>query len=264
MPPEKLLFEETPEPKGYVLVRKGDVYVTRNSRKLTQETGKIVYVVQSKDKKLLGIRVPRDVRDQVFVMNAATKSTRAAAVVMKDEALEDKMRAELLQLYPSIPKDSIQLLLKHTLQKRSGRVGRTQKLALSKVMDLAARAHIRHSCTDYETLLRRGTTRDIARQQVQSTINEVARSWGRKMVKPQKAQAHVMKVDSALQRLQKKRAKTERKSPGRSGIPKPTSRSATSMKAMKNTVATTTIRKRRRRRNRKAAGATAGTAIVVD
>lgn len=266
MPPEKVVFVGSPKPKGYVMVRKGDVYVTRNCRKLTQELGKTVYIVQSKDTKPLGIRVPLEVKQRVDALSVATKSTRAAAVQKKDEALEDKMRTELLLLYPQIPKDKIQPLLKHTLQKRSGRVGRTQKIALSTIMNLAVRAHVRHTCTDYEALLRASCERENARRQVDRRVIEVCRAWGRKQSKGEKANSRMRKRVTSMRKPEKKRAKIERKRAGRSAI-----RSSKRTSGLATTTGEATgkpLRHRRKRSNHtmqhKADGYTADTAIVID
>jgi hypothetical protein len=49
---------------------------------------------------------------------------------------------------------------------------------------LAVRAHIRHVHTDYDQLLKQGASRAVAREKVWERINEVARQWGGRPIKP--------------------------------------------------------------------------------
>ena len=175
---EPVVRPSSPMPKGYVFVKKGNVYITKNCRQLTQQAGRTVYIVQNEKKTTLGIRVPQYIRDQVHALNTATAADRAAAVAKKDEALENRTKAELLRLFPKIPHEKVPIILKHTLQKRSGRVGRTTDLPLREVVVLAVRAHARHRCTDYDVLLRKGVSREQARRQIQSVVDLKVKDWG--------------------------------------------------------------------------------------
>lgn len=167
-------------PHGYAFVRKGNVYITKNCRNLTHKANHTVYVVQASNGKPIGIAVPSTIYSQVQQLHTATSAARAAAVAKKDATVEDAFQAELLRLFPEMPGDRVALVTKHTLKKRSGRVGRTTKLALDKVVVFAVRAHIRHKLTDYDAMLRRGVDRDQARKDVRGAIDELARKWSAK------------------------------------------------------------------------------------
>jgi len=168
-------------PQGYTFVRKGNVYITKHSRKSTHEAGQKVFIVQSATKTQLGIAVPSSIYRQVQKLDKETSATRATAVAKKDAVVKDAFEKELQRLFPHAPKDNVDLVLKHTLKKRSGRVGRTTKLELGKVVTLAVRAHIRHKLTDYDALLGRGVDREQARKEVQGAIDQIARDWSGKV-----------------------------------------------------------------------------------
>lgn len=204
-PQEPVVSPSTPMPKGYILVKKGDVYVTKYCRKLTHDSGSQVYIVQSEKRITLGIRVPRTIHSQVLTLNTATKAARTAAVAKKDEALETKTHAELLRLYHRIPKERISMILKHTLKKNSGRVGRNKELSLTEVVDLAVRAHIRHKFTDYDAMLGRGVSKEQARQRIQKTVDTMATSWGGTIKRADRRQLKSIKPTTCARTLTTKK-----------------------------------------------------------
>lgn len=177
LPEDIIVQHSTPVPSGYVFVPKGNVYVTKNCRRLTQSQNKPIYTVQSGKKKILGIRVPKSIYTKVLDDNRATAATRAENVRRKDQNLEDKTEAELLSRFPRIPREHVALILRHTLQKRSRRVGRSREKPLSQVVEFAVRAYIRHKLTDYDMLLRKGVDRDRARKLIQGSVNERVLQW---------------------------------------------------------------------------------------
>lgn len=189
---EPIVHPSTPVPAGYTFIRKGNVYITKNCRKLTHEACQTVYVVQehSRGKKkglVLGIRVPTRIWHVVRQLNAETKEDRADAVRRKDEKVEEVVRTEIERAFPKVPSQEVGEIVRHTLVKRSGRVGRVvgkgggngdDGLGLEKVVELAVRAHVRHKCTGYDGLLRRGVAREDARKQVKGDIEDVVQKWG--------------------------------------------------------------------------------------
>ena len=110
-------------------------------------------------------------------LNKETKASRRAAVEKKDANLIIKGRETLLKLFPRIPKESVSGILRHTLQKRSGRVGRTTTLPFEKSIGLAVRAHIRHTLTNYDDLLKTGSSREKAREKIRREVEVVAAQW---------------------------------------------------------------------------------------
>jgi len=177
----------TPIPKGYLFVRKGDVYLTANCRKKTHESGQQLYVVIDTKKKPIGLRCPSKIFHEVQTLNRKTKSDRRAAVEKKDDLLNQRAQTALSELFPHIPTEFGTDILKHTLKKRSGRVGRATTIPIEKTIDLAVRAFIRHKLTDYDLLLRKGVDRRIARERIRAKSERVADEWaGERVSAPSK------------------------------------------------------------------------------
>ena len=171
---------QSPMPKegGYVFVPKGNVYITSNCRKQTQEAGQTVYTVLNAKNNAVGIRVPRRIRDAVQESHEATREKRAQAVLRKDEKLEREFRDAVLAQFPGTPEESVTKIVGRAMAKRSRRVGRTGKLDVKERAALAVRAHIRHVHTDYDKLMRSGVARGQARSQIHEKIDEVVLAWG--------------------------------------------------------------------------------------
>lgn len=72
-------------------------------------------------------------------------------------------------------------IAEHACLKYSGRVGRTAaaKEFAPEAIDLAVRAHVRHSYTSYDELLGDGMDRQDARSAVASAIAGVLERWRR-------------------------------------------------------------------------------------
>ncbi|KAK3301633.1 uncharacterized protein B0T15DRAFT_318671 [Chaetomium strumarium] len=174
---------DDPMPRGYRFVPQGNVYITKYCRKLTHDAQKTLYVVLDDRNKPIGLRCPIHIYETVRSQNKTTAAQRAVAVQKRDAAIEEKFEEALLKLFPDIPKAEIPLILKHALKKHSRRVGRAGKLALQDKVKLAVRAHIRHVHTDYDMLLKQGTSRPVAREKVWGRLNEIARQWGGRLLK---------------------------------------------------------------------------------
>jgi hypothetical protein len=230
-PDEPEVRADVPMPRGYRFVPKGNVYITKNCRKMTHEAEKTLYVVVDNKNKPIGLRCPIHIYEDVRSQNKATAAQRAAAVQKRDAAIEEEFEEALLKLFPDIPKVEIPLILKHALKKHSRRVGRASKVALQDKVKLAVRAHIRHVHTDYDMLLKQGTSRPVAREKVWGRLNEIARKWGGRPLK-------TMALTSAAEK-QAKKSKTETTST------RMTEATATA-RAKKATIATAARRRRRR------------------
>ena len=167
----------SPMPKGYRFVPKGDIYITANVRRRTHAAGSILYVVIDRHEKTLGLRCPISVYEAVLTDSLATAAARAAAVRSRDAVTERIFREAMLKLFPNVPEVEVPKILKHTLRKRSRRVGRSGTIKLEERVRLAVRAHIRHSHTTYDRMLKDGMDREAARRKVFSKIGQIARAW---------------------------------------------------------------------------------------
>ena len=86
---------------------------------------------------------------------------------------------QVRQLFPNCPAGREQVIAEHACQKYSGRVGRS---AQAKTLDensilLAVIAHIRHTETNYDTLLSKGLDHSIARNEIQDELEQVLAHW---------------------------------------------------------------------------------------
>ncbi|KAI3401772.1 hypothetical protein diail_8150 [Diaporthe ilicicola] len=183
-------------PTGYAFVPKGNVYVTGNCRKSTQASGRAVYVVVNGKNQQIGLGVPIEIYSQVQLRERSTRADRAANVVKRDDGIAKAFQKEIVRLFPRIPPDSVQNVLKIALQKGKGKVGRTGTISVPRKARLAVQAHVRHCETDYDALLRRGVAREEARQQVEAKAREVCRAWGPVSTKTQKRLARPNKKTS--------------------------------------------------------------------
>lgn len=165
-------------PNGYSFVPKGNVYITSNCRKLTQEGGRSVYIVVDAKSQQIGLGVPTEIYVAVQFKEMETRAARAANVLKRDEGIAKTFQKEIVNIFPQIPSKALSNVVKIALEKGKGKVGRTGKLNIKSKVHLAVWAHIRHCETDYDKLLRSGVAREEARLQVEEKIKEVRKAWG--------------------------------------------------------------------------------------
>lgn len=179
MPPstDPVVHHNAPMPPGYTLVRKGNIYLTKNCRGQTYKEKRIVYIEKTSRGHITGIRVPTSVFHAVMKAERDTRDDRKGAVVAKDERDKNKFELKLRELYPKFPEQQIPALLKSTLQKRTGRVGRSTTIGERNKVILAVTAYARHNFTKYDEYLRNEKDRDAARRKVRVDIQEVLCLW---------------------------------------------------------------------------------------
>ncbi|MCJ1252054.1 hypothetical protein MMC30_009292 [Trapelia coarctata] len=183
---EKLANKNSKVPDSYVFVPKGDVYITRHCRTLTGKLGKTLYIVYDNvTHDRLGLRCPVEVYEEVQRDAASSVLGRRAAVKAKDTRDIEKARNAILCQFPQIPLASRQAVLDHGFQKGSGRVGRSTVLDDDEKVTLAIVAHVRHTMTPYDTLLRgldrngvgERTRRETARAMIRGRVDDVLSQW---------------------------------------------------------------------------------------
>lgn len=96
-----------------------------------------------------------------------------------DQAYISQFAKRVRALYPHCSPGREQTIAEHACEKYSGRVGRS---ASAKALDehainLAVTGHIRHTETEYDTLLAQGYDRFDARQVVRVQIDEILETW---------------------------------------------------------------------------------------
>jgi len=107
------------------------------------------------------------------------RESRRTWEVKQDERLVERMTIRIKELFPNIPPEIAFRVAKHTAQRNSGRVGRTQagRSLEKEPLRLAVIAHIRHEFTHYDGLLMQGVERREARKRVESQIDELLAKW---------------------------------------------------------------------------------------
>ena len=97
-------------PSRYSFVPKGNVYITSNCRKLTQERGRSVFIVVDAKNQQIGIGVPTEVYVGVQFKEKDTRADRAANVIKRDEGIAKSFQSEIMKEFPQIPSNSLRLL----------------------------------------------------------------------------------------------------------------------------------------------------------
>ncbi|KAL9483892.1 hypothetical protein ACSS6W_002681 [Trichoderma asperelloides] len=173
---QQTVSPETPMPKGYGFLRKGNPFMTGLCRRKTLDARKTLYVVMNQGKQE-GLRAPKWILHQVFSEEKATRERRRGAVERRDAAAEDAFATTIKRLFAKIPEQDLNTILRHALKKRSGRVGRTGKLDLDKKAYLAVQAHIRHRHTDYDKITKESKDRDAARDATREEVSKILVEW---------------------------------------------------------------------------------------
>lgn len=170
-----------------VFLPSGDVALTRRSRKYSTLSAVVVRFSRSRG---------RYERQGLLVEQAALE--RAEAECLSDEEARRLARdrrafhreradaryieefSERIRRYcPACPQQEAETIAKHACEKYSGRIGRSAaaKEFNDSAMELAVRAHVRHTRTEYDRLLARGWERDEARTAVAAAVAEVMDRW---------------------------------------------------------------------------------------
>jgi hypothetical protein len=110
---------------------------------------------------------------------AARAQRRAEQELEADKTYIQLFAAEVRRRYPACPVGREKTIATHACRKYSARVGRTAAAkALDRdAIDLAVRAHIRHTETQYDQLLARGDDRHEARRSIAALVDQVAKRW---------------------------------------------------------------------------------------
>ena len=153
---------------------------------------------------------------QVTANAIATSVKRKDAVFAKDRKHVETARESLVRLFPRIPLDVAEEVLKHGFEKGSGRVGRVGNLESDERVTLAVVAHARHTKTPYDSLLKKMDksggygkgSREKAREAIKDELERVLKSWRALPVRqsPPKQSKSYKSVQKAIQKPLRKTA----------------------------------------------------------
>lgn len=123
--------------------------------------------------------------EQECLEDADIRERRRFRAAEKREQIDQnfvlRFAAQIRELFPSCPKRRETSIAEHACMKYSGRVGRS---AAARDMDemavnLAVRAHVRHTMTAYDELLSKGYDRYDARALVEDKVSDIMDNWRR-------------------------------------------------------------------------------------
>ncbi|KAI0105710.1 hypothetical protein GGR51DRAFT_518860 [Nemania sp. FL0031] len=174
---EIIVSASSPLPPDYKFLPKGNHYMTCTCRRRTLRARQAFYVVVNDEKKRIGIRVPARIYEAARKSEHLTRGSRQRKVIYYDRKLEERFTEAIRDKFPQIPPDELLLIKQHATRKRSGRVGRTQTIEIAERAHLATQAHIRHTKTEYDELLKRGIDRETARVITSQKVYNILKQW---------------------------------------------------------------------------------------
>ncbi len=172
-----------------VFLPAGDAALTRRAKKHSRLSA--VVLKWSKARKRYerqGLLVEESALDQAeteCLADAEAREARQMRAAERRERLDEEyvrsFARRIRELYPGCPPEREYVIAEHTCLKYSGRVGRS---APAKELDenairLAVAAHIRHSETEYNSLLNNGDDRHVARAAVRREVDDILDDWQR-------------------------------------------------------------------------------------
>ena len=109
------------------------------------------------------------------------RERRAERAAKLDEQYRTDFARHVRVHFPNCPEDEANAIAEHACLKYSGRVGRTAaaKEFAPEAIELAVRAHVRHTHTRYDELLANGWDRLDARAEVNTDVDHILDKWRR-------------------------------------------------------------------------------------
>jgi hypothetical protein len=191
MEKEKPLCLECADLDHLVYLQRGDVALTRRSRKYSNLSAVVVKFSRSRhryerqgllvESEAL-IRAEKECEDDA----ADRKISREHAVIVRERADKEyiaQFLKQILMQYPGCPTQEAEAIADHACQKYSGRIGRSSaaKAFDANAIELAVKAHVRHKHTCYDQLLMKGWERTESRSAIAEKLDQVMREWSRKL-----------------------------------------------------------------------------------
>lgn len=170
-----------------VFLAPGDTALTRRARKYS--TLAAVVLEWSRTRKRYerqGLLVENEAlekAEQECLADSESRARRREREAEKyaemDKQYINQFAARVRELFPRCPSGREMVVAQHACLKYSGRVGRSPaaKRLDEEAVRLAVVAHIRHSETDYDTLMASGYDRQDARSEVRKEVDRIAGEW---------------------------------------------------------------------------------------
>jgi hypothetical protein len=165
----------------------GDAALTRRAKKHSKLWAVIVKFSRARKRyERQGLLVEEEALAQAQEECLADEELRGArrerdALRRADEDVElaGAMQSKLMEMFPGCPAKDAESIARHTSERSSGRVGRSEagRNLDEEALRLAAIAYIRHRCTNYDELLMQGVDRSAARLIVRDKIEDIVERW---------------------------------------------------------------------------------------
>ncbi len=172
-----------------VYLPRGDTALTRRSRKYSQLAAVVVRFSRTRGRyERQGVLVESKALERAEKECLGDEErrliARARAALSREQAESryvTQFAEKILALYPGCPLSEAQDIATHACLKYSGRVGRSAaaKQFNEEAIDLAVKAHVRHTHTQYDRLLAQGIERRDARSAVADAVSDVVNRWRR-------------------------------------------------------------------------------------
>ena len=189
MEKQKPLCLECADLDHLVFLPRGDVALTRRSRKHSVLSAVVVRFSRSRKRyERQGLLVESGALERAQEECLSDEEKRRIArekASLARERADNQYVAQFVDCirsrYPDCPPGEAEAIAKHACEKYSGRVGRSSlaKSFDATAIDLAVKAHVRHTYTDYDRLLSRGWERTEARSAVSDRVTEIMERWRR-------------------------------------------------------------------------------------
>ncbi|CAG8971889.1 hypothetical protein HYALB_00007804 [Hymenoscyphus albidus] len=197
---KKLEVQITTDPRpppGFWFVPFGDPVMTNACKELSRERGAMIFVVSERQREAskisaevhrIGYHFRETIVDEAREVVGETVLTRSNVrpgaiepIPESQDEINKQADLALRDLFPRIPNTDRQQIIEHAFQKGKGfhgepTVGLQRDLSLSRRVQLAALAHIRHTHTRYDLLLRE-TSWVNARKLVESVCLDIIAKW---------------------------------------------------------------------------------------
>ena len=172
---------------GLVILPSGNTALTVRSKKYSKISAVILkYSKPRKRFERQGILVEEQALEQAKLdceSDAAKREIqRKKSAVRRDKLdleYQERFTARIRQLFPHCPAQKEFEIAKHACEKYSGRVGRSAdaKALNDQYVRLAVIAHVRHTETDYDSLLSSMFDKKSARKLIRDKVDEIISLW---------------------------------------------------------------------------------------
>ncbi len=194
MEKDKPLCLECADLDQLVFLASGDTALTRRSRKYSMLSAVVVRFSRSRGRyERQGLLVESEALERAQQECLSDEEQRriareraASAREREDQRYIEQFASAIQASYPGCPELEALAIARHACQKYSGRIGRSgaAKALDVEAVDLAVRAYVRHTHSEYDRLLAKGLERFDARSAVADKVATVMEQWRRRGIVP--------------------------------------------------------------------------------